>query len=191
MRKRAARAEATRLHVALTARRLFHARWYDEVSLADVARTAKVSLATVTRLFPTKTKLLLAAILADVPASTRRPWSPGDVDVAIDILLDSYEETGTWMIRSYALALRMPELAPIVEQTRAMTRSWLDLICGPLLPADTVRRRAALDAIEVALDVRTWWTLRLDMKRPLAETKTHLAFIVHAILDAAVDKGSE
>jgi AcrR family transcriptional regulator len=183
MTRRAAHTEATRHEVALVARKLFNARWYDEVSLADVASRANVSLATVTRLFPSKAKLFLAAVFAEVPTATRSGWSPGDVHGAVGILVDSFEETGRWIIRSYAVALRLPELVPIIAQTQAMTRSWIELICGPRLPRGPRRRREILDAVVVALDVRAWWVLRHEMKRTVVETKAHLRLVVDAILD--------
>lgn len=182
MHNRAASAEATRALVARSARRLFHDRWYDEVSLQDVAREAGVSLATVTRLFPKKDQLMLAAILVEPPRAAHRAWRPGDVAGAIDVLVDSYEETGLWMIRHYGMALRVPELQPVIARTRAMTRGWIELVCAPRLPRRGKRREQVLDALDAALDVRTWWTLRLDMLRSPAETKAHLARVVEAIL---------
>src|SRR5262245_57430176 len=121
MTRRVARQEATRQLIALAARQLFNVRWYDEVSLADVAKQSRVSLATVTRLFPSKSRLLLAAVLAEPPSEEARGWGPGDVHEAVGALVDSYEAVGAWIVRSYALGLRLPELTPVIEQTQHMT----------------------------------------------------------------------
>jgi AcrR family transcriptional regulator len=184
MRNRAANAAATRQLVALSARRLFQDRWYEEVSLQDVAQEAGVSLATVTRFFPLKSKLLLASIFADKPRTPSTDWRPGDIAGAIDLLVDSYEDTGMWMVRHYATALRVPELQPIVAQTRAMTRGWIAQVCAPRLPRRGAGRERVLDALDAALDVRTWWTLRRDMLRSVPQTRAHLRFVVEAILEA-------
>src|SRR6266446_9947652 len=51
--------ERTRQHIAESAARLFAARGYEQVSVADVAREAEVAEQTVYNYFPTKEQLVI------------------------------------------------------------------------------------------------------------------------------------
>lgn len=56
--------EQTRRHIAATALRLFRERGFDKVTVAQVARTAQVSEATVFNYFPTKEDLFYSGLEA-------------------------------------------------------------------------------------------------------------------------------
>src|SRR5690242_20013026 len=54
--------QRTRLHIAETARRLFAAHGFDEVTVSEVAREADVSVGTVFNYFPTKEDLFYSGM---------------------------------------------------------------------------------------------------------------------------------
>jgi len=182
-----ARAEASEA----TARRIMEAffectkqRWFDEITLEDVARRADVTVRTVIRRFGGKDGLLSSSFEHIAPRiRDQRTAAPGDIDGAITRVLELYEGLGDGAIRNLAQESRHPALKVVMDLGRQGHRlitaeafaPWLDP-----LPED--RRREALDALVIALDVYTWKLLRRDMGRSVPETKAVLRGLVDAIL---------
>src|SRR3954466_14696426 len=111
-----ARAEAT----ATTRRRIIEAalaqfleRWYDEVTLAGIARAAGVSQQTIVNHFGSKEGLLDAAVAHHEP---ERPREACDDPVG-GVVLD-YESGGDATIRFVALEERVPALGPFLARGR-------------------------------------------------------------------------
>src|SRR5215218_2407481 len=122
MTTRAASMQRTREAILDAAEELFMPAWYDEVTLADVAACAGVSLQTVVNHFGTKGDLYLAGLAERyVPRITalRDAAVPGDVSSVVDAVLTDYEQTGDGTIRTLALAGRMHELSGVAEGGRA------------------------------------------------------------------------
>ena len=69
---RAAATQATRERIVEAAAEAFHANWYEDVTMRDVASAAGVALQTVVNHFATKEALFAAATSARQPPSTRR-----------------------------------------------------------------------------------------------------------------------
>ena len=182
-----ARAEASEA----TARRIMEAffecrnqRWYDEITLEELAKRAGVTVRTVIRRFGGKGGLMASTFQHIAPRIRhQRTVAPGDVTSAIARVVELYEELGDAAIRDLAQEPRQPALKPVMELGRQGHRAitagafspWLDL-----LPED--RRREAVDALVIALDVYTWKLLRRDMGRTVDETKIVMRGLVDAIL---------
>src|SRR5690242_17458757 len=101
MQSREAAAEATRERILSAAQQLFFERWYDDVTIALVAREAGVSGQTLLNHFGGKEGLFTAFIeRAGTELVERRERAvPGDVAGAVAVLVDDYEITGDATVR--------------------------------------------------------------------------------------------
>src|SRR5689334_16961095 len=159
-------------------------RWFDELTLNEVAARAGVSVQSVIRRYGSKDGLI-SAVIEQVGSDfgARRAARPGDVASALAGLFDIYEEHGDGVIRNLAQEERYPELRRIVEfgrkEHRRLTAElyspWLDRLNG-------VASRQALDALIVATDIYTWKLFRRDMGRSVAEAKAAMLRLINAVL---------
>src|SRR2546421_11475298 len=113
--------ERTRRLIADTARRLFAERGFEAVSVAEVARTADVSEATVFNYFATKEDLFYSGLEAfeEQLLATIRDRSPGES------VLDAFghfvlEPRGLMATKDPAAAERMAEFARVIEESPAL-----------------------------------------------------------------------
>jgi hypothetical protein len=104
--------------------------------------------------------------------SVRGEAVPGDVEGAVRILWDTYEEHSDAVLRVVAQEDRIPAIHQMVEAGRQYHRGWVERTFAPQLAG---LRRAArerrLAALIVATDVMTWKVMRREMglARPTAE----------------------
>ena len=175
MEARAVAAQATRDRIVVAAREAFLDGWFDDVTLADIARRAGVSGQTVLNHFGSKEQVFAAAhasIGADVQLR-RYAVTPGDVPAIVDALVDDYEVTGDATIRLLALEEKVAAARPLLEEGRAGHRRWVEEIFdAPELVEELV----------VATDVYTWKLLRRDRGLSRAKTATAIRRIVEALL---------
>jgi AcrR family transcriptional regulator len=185
MKQRAASAEATRRRIIDAARLLWLVRWYDDISMREIAARAGVVLQTVVNHFGTKEAIFAAVLEPPVleKLMARTNARPGDIPTAIRLLLQDYEETGDAIIRTLALEGRVPALQSNIDRGRALQRNWVE---STFLPAasdlrDRERERR-IDLLVCATDVYTWKLLRRD--RGLSEEQTAAAIrqLVEALL---------
>src|SRR5262249_36199664 len=124
--KQAARAEAT----AQTGRKIIDAfveftsqRWFDELTLNEVARRAGVSVQSVIRRFGSR-EGLISAVIQEIGAEigAQRAVAPGDVAGSITRLLEVYEQHAEGVLRNLAQETRYPELKRITDFGRAEHR---------------------------------------------------------------------
>lgn len=186
MGSRAAAMERTRREILERALELFTANWFDEVTMADVARAAGVSQQTVVNHFGSKTGLYLAGLSEFVVpriAAARADVRPGDVAGVVDAVLRDYEESGDGTVRTLALALREPDLADVVEDGRRAHRRWVEEMFAPQL---TRRRGAARERLAnllvTALDVHTWHQLRRREGLGREQVRRHLRMLLESLL---------
>lgn len=179
MTARAAGVGRTRERLLRAARDGFADRRYDDVTLADVAGAAGVSVQTLLNHFGSKEGLLVAAIewSAGEVADLRGPVEPGDVDGAVDALLRHYEVLGDANWRFAADSERQTTFLPMLEAGRAEHRAWLEAVFGPRLPADGARDEALL-ALYAATDVGTWKLLRRDLGCTPEQTRAVLRRLI-------------
>lgn len=176
MQARAAATEATRARILAAARDHFMRRWYDEVTLQDVARGAGVSVQTVLNHFGGKEQLLVA--LGDHVSEEirgRRAVVPGDVRAAVEALVDDYELTGDPTIRMLALEERVEGLSRLLDVGRRSHRDWV---------ASTLGGGDHLPELVVATDVYTWKLLRRDMRLSRDATAAAMRRLVDGVLTA-------
>jgi AcrR family transcriptional regulator len=173
---RAAAAEATRERILTAAAEAFLERWYDDVTLAEVAKRAGVSGQTVINHFGGKEQLAVAAHqrVSEQITSRRYTPEPGDVPAAIEALVDDYETTGDGTIRLLALEEKVPSLRPLLASGRQGHRRWVEeMFLAPGLVAE----------LGVATDVYTWKLLRRDQGLSRDETAAAMQRIVDALLE--------
>jgi AcrR family transcriptional regulator len=186
---RAAAMERTRETILDSAIERFTPVWFDEVTLADVARAAGVSQQTVVNHFGSKIGLYLAAVserFAPVVAELRSHAVPGDVRSIVDTVLADYETSGDATFRLVSLAERVPELGQVVEGGRQAHRAWVEHVFAPQLTGMRgTRRERTVVLLATALDVLVWKALRRDQGLDLAATGEHLQVLVEGVLATA------
>jgi AcrR family transcriptional regulator len=176
MELRAAAAEATRERILAAAAEAFLARWYDEVTLTDIARRAGVSGQTVINHFGGTEQLAAAAhaCIGQQVQSVRYAAEPGDPRAAVEALVDDYETTGDAVVRMLALEEKVPALQPLLASGREGHRRWVEeMFLAPGLVNELV----------VATDVYSWKLLRRDQRLTRDDTAAAMLRIVQALLD--------
>jgi AcrR family transcriptional regulator len=174
-----ARAEAA----AKTGRRILEAvielhreRFFDQVSLEDIAERAGVTVQTVIRRFGSKERLIEAAAEEGKRQVERqRDRAPiGDIEGAVKNLVDHYEEWGDSALRLLAQEERVAAFRSITDAGRALHYQWVERTFAPLLAnrAGEARRRLLAELIAVC-DVYFWKLLRRDLG--LSREQTDLA----------------
>jgi AcrR family transcriptional regulator len=172
---RRAAAEATRERILSAAVEAFLTRWYDEVTLQDVAAAAGVSGQTVINHFGGKEPLFAAAVARiSEEIGARRDRAPaGDLDALIAALIEDYEITGDATIRLLALEHRVEQIAPLLAEGRGYHRDWVRATFG---------RPDLLPELVVATDVYTWKLLRRDQGLSADATRDSVRRTVLALL---------
>jgi len=140
----------------------FEGSW-EKASLETLASTAGVTKQTLLRHFGSKDGLLMQALAGRGAELVNQRWSAprGDVEGAVNNVLDHYEEWGERSLRIGAwLQSGPPALAQLSLAARQLHYNWVDYAFGPQLEhlegQERVRCRAALI---VLCDVQTWWLL--------------------------------
>lgn len=182
MQARAAAAQQTRERIVDAAVELFLTRWYDEVTLRDVASSSGVALQTVVNHFGSKDQLVAEAVdrLHARVEAQRGAATPDDLEGALSILVEHYELTGDAAIRALAMEERVPALHPVLDRGRRFHRAWVERIFASALarPATGPQHERALAARVAALDVYVWKLLRRDVGLSPAAT----AQVMHALV---------
>ena len=159
--------------------------WYDEVTLADVAREAGVSQQTVVNHFGSKMNLYLSAIrerFAPEVVALRGTARAGDTRSIVDAVLADYEVTGDRTWRLVSLAQRLDELQPVLAGGRRAHREFVEAAFEPLLARrGSARRAIQLTSLTVLLDVTTWWQLRRAEALSLPEATRQLHEMVEGV----------
>ena len=185
MTNRAESASATAERILDAVTELFWERPTDQVVLRDVAERAGVTVQTVLRKYGDKEALLAAA--ADRAMSrtdAERAVSPGDVDTAIEVLLDHYETTGAKALRLLAEEDTSPTLAEFAERGRAYHRDWCRRVFATALaPLAGVARERRLAQLVAVCDVYTWKLLHLDAGLSRRQTQIALHELLGPLLD--------
>lgn len=169
---RATAMEATRERILEAALGLWRAHWYDDVTLADIAAAAGVSVQTVLNHFGGKAGLVEAVADWMTPrVEAVRDAPAGDLRRIVASLFDDYEASGEATFRWNAEAARVPAIASVLARARASHRAWLERVFADRLPARGVARERALDLHYAATDVYLWklWRIDLGLSRQAAE----------------------
>jgi AcrR family transcriptional regulator len=176
MRNRAEAAAETGRRILEATIELHRERFFDQVSLDDVAERAGVTVQTVIRRFGSKERLIEAAAEAGKRQITHQRYQApiGDIAGAVNNLVEHYEEWGESALRLLAQEERVPALRAVTDAGRALHYEWVELTFAPLLAkrAGEERRRILAELIAVC-DVYFWKLLRRDMG--LSREQTELA----------------
>jgi AcrR family transcriptional regulator len=184
MENRAASAKATRRRILDATQELWLERWYDEMTLRELAERAGVALQTVVNHFGTKDAILAATLEEPLPAEwmTRATARPGEIAEALELLVADYERTGDALIRSLALEGRVPALRPVLERGRRAHRAWVEhTFPAALAELPTPERARRLDLLVCAADLYTWKLLRRDRGLSQAQTAEAMRELVEAL----------
>jgi AcrR family transcriptional regulator len=176
MQKRAASARATRQRIIDVAWQLSLERWYDDLTLREIAAAAGVALQTVVNHFGTKNGILAATLEQPLPEElfTRTAAKPDDVAGAVRLLVEDYERAGDATVRLLALEGRVLALRSSADRGRSLQRDWVErTFPGALAGLRGGGRQRRLDLLVCATDVYTWKLLRRD--RDLSQSKTAAA----------------
>ena len=173
---RAAAADATRERILSAASEAFLERWYDDVTIAEVAKRAGVSGQTVINHFGGKDRLAAAAHerVGEQIVTLRYGPAPGDVPALVGALVEDYERTGDAIVRLLALEEKVASLRPLLARGRESHRQWArEMFLAPEL----------LPELVVATDVYTWKLLRRDQGLSRDDTVAAMLRIVQALLE--------
>jgi AcrR family transcriptional regulator len=159
-------------------------RYYDQISLDDVAKRAGVTVQTVLRRFGSKDGLIEAASEAarERVISQRDEAPVGDIAGAVKNLVDHYEEWGESSLRLLAQEDRVPAFRKATDAGRTLHYEWVGRTFAPLLVERSGEARERLLAELVAVcDVYFWKVLRLDLGLGREQTELALREMVFAL----------
>jgi AcrR family transcriptional regulator len=184
-----ARAEAvaeTRQRIVEALFELGRERMFPDISLDDVAAAAGVSVQTILRHFQSRAGLIEVTMDHAITAVTEERVAPvGDVDAAVAVIVDHYEDRGQTALLMLAQESSDPQVAELTRRGRALHRTWVVDVFAPFVG----ERDPLIDLLVVATDVYTWKLLRLDRRFSRARTEQLIHRMVSALLAGAPQKG--
>ncbi|HLI67859.1 MAG TPA: TetR/AcrR family transcriptional regulator [Caulobacteraceae bacterium] len=185
--RQTARAEA----VEATRRRIVDAfadgvrdKWFDEITLEEVAAAAGVTVRTVIRQFGGKQGLVEGFVQYRAPLiQARRAVAPGDVDGGIARIFELYEDLGDATTRILAQESLYPALAPFLAAGRAGHRITTAATFAPFLAGrQPAERERWLDLLTAATDIYVWKLFRRDMGHSETESRAAMRTLVDGVL---------
>jgi AcrR family transcriptional regulator len=180
---RAAAVGVTRERILQAACEAFVHDWYDEVTLRHVAADAGVALQTLVNHFGNKETLFVAAAerISDTISTLRSTVAVGDLAAAAATLVDDYEQTGEFTLRTLAIEERVPVVRPGIDRGRRRHEQWVEhVFAAALTGLSGVARERRVAQLVVATDVFTWKLLRRD--KALSRDQTIVA--IRELLEA-------
>ena len=141
----------TREQILGAAKAEFSAKWFDEVTLQQVADLAKVGIQTVLRHFPTKEALFLSASQGALERAdgSRSQQATSGWRESVRILWDYFETHGALVLHYLDQFERNLIFSEITERGRAAHVRWVRQLFGPFLVVDD-------PGVQLLLDIRTW-----------------------------------
>ena len=176
MRARAEAAAETGWRILEATIELHSERFFDQVSLEDIAERAGVTVRTIIRRFGSKERLIEAAAEEGERRVTHQRYQApiGDIEGAVNNLVDHYEEWGESALRLLAQEERVVAFRSFTDAGRAFHYEWVERTFAPLLAKRTGEERRRLLAELIAVcDVYFWKLLRRDLG--LSREQTELA----------------
>src|SRR5215211_6359280 len=166
MRARAEAAAETGRRILEAVIELHRERFWDQVSLEDIAERSGVTVQTVIRRVGSKERLIEAAAEEGKSQVVRqRDQAPvGDIEGAVKNLVDHYEEWGDGVLRLLAQEERVAAFRAVTDTGRALHYEWVERTFAPLLAKRTGEERQRLLAELIAIcDVYFWKVLHRDL----------------------------
>jgi AcrR family transcriptional regulator len=174
MQERARSTEATREAILEAVEVAFEELFFDEITLAEIARRSGVSVQTVLRHFESKEGLFMASMLhvGGKMARDRTLVPVGDVKGIVDDLVDHYENYGNRLLRMLAQEEREPALRQLADLGRIVHVEWCKQAFAPTIEGlRGAKRERRLAQLVTGTDIYVWKLLRRDRGLSLKETK--------------------
>jgi AcrR family transcriptional regulator len=185
MNARARRSEATAERIREVALEQFLSRSYDDVTLAEIAAEAKVTVPTLISHFGRKEDLFVAALTdwGGRMIELREEAPVGDHAGAIRNLLDHYEAAGDRLLHLLAEEDRFPAVRAATDAGRRFHRQWVEQIFEPdLRPLQGANRERLVVQLAVITDlVPCRRLMRRDMGLSRAQTEAAILGMVDAL----------
>lgn len=181
---RAAATEATSVRILDAAAGLFGEQLFDQVTLAEVAADAGVTVQTVLRRFTSKEELFSAvARRRSVALRNARDQAPvGDPTGAVRLLVSGYERWGAEILHLLTQERRSPVIAGLLDGARRFHQDWVARVFAPQLSrTDMARRQHELAKLVAVTDLCTWKVLRHDMGLNAEDTRVAISELVDAL----------
>jgi len=186
MTTRARGVEETRRRILDAVVSLHAERLAADIALDDVAARARVSVQTVLRHFGSRAGLVEAAVPhAEREVRAERRVPVGDVDQAVAVVVDHYEQRGDGVLLMLAQEGHEPLMARVTGRGRQVHRDWVADVFAPYLPEPGEQRETLVDLLAVATDVYTWKQLRRDRGLGRAATEQRIRHLVGSLLTTA------
>ncbi len=158
-------------------------RYYEDVTLADIAAEAGVTVRTVLRRYESKEGLfdaLTDELAARITNTVALPV--GQPRVALETTLNRYEWSGDANYRLLAQEERHPPIARACEIGRKNHRAWVEEVFEPYLPASGAARERRVLQILLILDVYAWRLLRREQGASRETTEAALAELLDLVV---------
>lgn len=157
----------------------------DDITLAAIAERADCSVQTIMRRFGSRQGLFdaLGQRIGDRIDAQRGDVRPGDIDAAVQNVLEHYEEEGRLVLRLLAQEHTSSDAREGAERGRAYHREWVEVSLGPLIETDDPdERHEVIDALVAATDLYTWKLLRLDLGRSRDAVRGTVERLVRSVI---------
>jgi AcrR family transcriptional regulator len=184
---RARRSEETARRIREVALERFLSRSYDEVTLAEVAEVAGVTVPTLIAHFGCKENLFAAGLedWGGRMVESRDDAPAGDHAGAIRNLLDHYDTEGNRILHLLAEEDRFPAVRAMTDEGRKFHREWVERVFEPSLRSlRGARKEQLVIQLIVATDLLTWKLIRLDMKLSRRRTEAAIVHMVDSLTGA-------
>jgi len=181
---RAQAEERTRAALLDAGTEAFFSQPWEQVTLSSVAARAGVTKQTLLRHFGSKEGLLEQGVQRafDQVRAQRMSAPTGDIEGAVDNLLDHYEQYGERALRIAAMDGGGP-IAEIGMRARQFHYDWVEHAFGAWLDSARGKRRERLHGALIALcDVQTWRILARDRGLPRAEARATLVLAIRRLV---------
>ena len=182
---RAAAVEDTERQITDALSNLLEQRWFDEITLDDIAAAAGTTRQTIVRRFGSKTGVL-SAMAAQLDCGIRaQRWStrPTTVQEIVTVLHQDYERTGDQVVRTLNQEARIPEFTAVLDRGRRGHREWIEDMFAPWLgELDPKERMDLMSQLLAVTDVWIWYLLRRAQKHTAKETLKLMIGIVERLL---------
>jgi AcrR family transcriptional regulator len=193
MTARAAKAEATKARIRVSAMELYCRRRIEEFTLEEVAQRAGTTVRTILRAYANKDELVYAALEEMAAGGVYlKPTRPGNVREAVAAIFDIYEGVGDLVMQRLNDERRHPGLKPVLDQGRENHRDGVKTAFAPQLARLSGAARAQLLNILVVLtDVYVWKLLRRDMGLGRAAAEASVRKMISAVIEGEEKDGTD
>ena len=164
---------------------IFDERAEQNTTLQQIAKKAGVTVQTILRHFGSREQLA-REVGQEAFRLAMRPRSEvaiGDMAQAMHALVESYEMSGTRILRGLVIEAQDAQMHEIIEIARNYHRDWLRRIFAPFLVDREEQEQAEiLVELYVTTDTYTWHLLRSDCHLSREQTEKTMQKMVEALL---------